>query len=680
MESSEDLFSPIKYQNEDEIIKCSQTSSSLPSPVPVHKLHGWTSLENSEKQLTDSQVSSLLPSPMVITIGQLLSDKNKDTFKCDIKSVYEKLRELAPEEKVSCLNILLPQMGKSDLGKLGGNIINHVAHVLGEYCHDKIKTEADYFRLKRSRDEDDDYMTAANVLTKKLKVEPVHVFFEKSTGKSGRFEGKHQSKVAPLQATFYECLLKGSNLNTIPIYQMSKMNKMKSKVSSRALYQDQPGGSYTFHQNNLSAPPLEMSFNGPLITDNAQRGASKYQHHKITKLDRSIPVLVSTHNIRAESDHGVQDNEIFKNEKVTPYNSEFHPIFRPVDPEFVKIVESRVNCDRKHGQVAANTIMEKWMTEVIDDKKVGKGKSSFEKVSDRLNFGSSARTVICPNCHTDYEYKVQSSNLCSVCHNNPTYYTESELGPYRKYNFPERTSPNLVEAREQEPVRLNPSGKQNLLKLEKQLRNYWPPDVKSFPFYGDGLPSISYERIKSDSVDCVTHNINIPLKDTKLLTEHCAEECDLDWPLKHLFVISGESHEEIAMNVQALSKSVPFGVLEMLSGLGRCTKKSQMQAIRSKRLHTLYELNHIFTKGSFTALVIPFLDNCVKSGDEETIENLFKYVEQSQNLHYQARFRALMSFNIPCIVKRLGIRLDNEQISNGGSALFFYVAFATNTS
>jgi hypothetical protein len=89
MESSEDLFSPIKYQNEDEIIKCSQTSSSLPSPVPVHKLHGWTSLENSEKQLTDSQVSSLLPSPMVITIGQLLSDKNKDTFKCDIKSVYE---------------------------------------------------------------------------------------------------------------------------------------------------------------------------------------------------------------------------------------------------------------------------------------------------------------------------------------------------------------------------------------------------------------------------------------------------------------------------------------------------------------------------------------------------------------------------------------------------------------
>ena len=107
-------------------------------------------------------------------------------------------------------------MGKSDLAKLGCNIINHVVHVLGEYCHDKIKTEADYFRLKRSRDEDDDYMTAANVLTKKLKFEPVHVFFEKRTGKSGRFEGKHQSKVAPLQVTFYECLLKGSNLNTIP--------------------------------------------------------------------------------------------------------------------------------------------------------------------------------------------------------------------------------------------------------------------------------------------------------------------------------------------------------------------------------------------------------------------------------------------------------------------------------
>ena len=62
MESSEELFSPTKYQNEDKIIKCSKTSSSLlsPAPITVDKLHGWTR-ENSDKQMTDSQVSSLQP-------------------------------------------------------------------------------------------------------------------------------------------------------------------------------------------------------------------------------------------------------------------------------------------------------------------------------------------------------------------------------------------------------------------------------------------------------------------------------------------------------------------------------------------------------------------------------------------------------------------------------------------
>lgn len=115
----------------------------------------------------------------------------------------------------------------------------------------------------------------------------------------------------------------------------------------------------------------------------------------------------------------------------------------------------------------------------------------------------------------------------------------------------------------------------------------------------------------------------------------------------------------------------------MLDGLGRCTKKAQLQAIKSKRLHTLYELNYIFSKGSFTALVIPFLDYCQKSQGNPSIESLYKYVEKSENLLYQARFRALISFNIPCIVKRVGIGLDNQQIARGGSAMFFPVAFCT---
>ena len=200
---------------------------------------------------------------------------------------------------------------------------------------------------------------------------------------------------------------------------------------------------------------------------------------------------------------------------------------------------------------------------------------------------------------------------------------------------------------EQEPLGLNPSGRQNLFKLHSELRKYWPPDAKCFPFYGDGLPSVSFERIKCDSVDCVTHSVNIPIKDTKLLAKHCTEECVLDWPLKDLYVLCGMSHEEIAMNVVALTSNIQFGVLDMLTSMGRHNKNSQLQAIRSKRLHTLYELNHVYTKASFTAIVVPFLDNCAEGQIEPTVDNLYKFVSSSPNLEYQARFSVLIALNFP---------------------------------
>lgn len=105
------------------------------------------------------------------------------------------------------------------------------------------------------------------------------------------------------------------------------------------------------------------------------------------------------------------------------------------------------------------------------------------------------------------------------------------------------------------------------------------------------------------------------------------------------------------MTVIALTNSIPFGILEMLSELGRHNKNSQLQAIRTKRLHTLYELNYIYCKSAFNATVIPFLNNCETSKVEPSVENLYKFVEKSPNLLYQARFRALLSLNIPCIVK-----------------------------
>ena len=140
------------------------------------------------------------------------------------------------------------------------------------------------------------------------------------------------------------------------------------------------------------------------------------------------------------------------------------------------------------------------------------------------------------------------------------------------------------------------------------------------------------------------------------------------------------SHEEIAMNIIALTNSIPFGVLDMLSEMGRHTKNSQLQAIRTKNLRTLYELNYIYTKATFTALAIPYLKECVAALVEPTIEGMYEFVEKSPNLQYQARFRALISLNLPCIIKRLGIRLNNAEISNGGSALFFPAAFALKMS
>ena len=541
-------------QTFSDVLESSQASSSIPSPIvtTLDKVLGIRQDSGSQSlsQMTDSQTSSI-PSPVVTRLDKLFS---LNTCHEDIGCMYTRLPQLNPDEKIAFLNILIPLIDKNDLSKLSDEVVNHLSKVLGEYCHEKLKPEADFFRSKRSREDDDEYLSSVGILSKKLKVEQLHVFYEAATGKSGRQPGKHQTKVAPLQATFYESLLKGANLYTVGPFNLSKMNEMKTKVSSKAIFQDQSGGSYQFHKNTSTTVPLEMSQNGSLISDNAQRGCSNYQHFSFGKLDRSTPVEVSTHNIRVESEHGIEDNEIFKNEKVAPYNFEFHPIFRPVNPGFIKVVEERLECDRKNGQLAVNTILQSWMTEVIEDKKVGDGMSSFEKMSARFNFGLSARTVICQKCHTEYEYKVDSHNICPQCNNNPTLYTDTELGPYRRFNFPEKQRPNSVKVMEQEPIHLNPSGRKNLFSLHDQLKNFWPADVKCFPFYGDGLPAISYERIKSDSVDCLTHKINIPLKDTRLLIAHCTEDCELDWPLKDLYVISGMSHEVGIDRVLIISK------------------------------------------------------------------------------------------------------------------------------
>ena len=137
------------------------------------------------------------------------------------------------------------------------------------------------------------------------------------------------------------------------------------------------------------------------------------------------------------------------------------------------------------------------------------------------------------------------------------------------------------------------------------------------------MPAATYERIKTENVVCRDHNITIPLMDTSLLAQHCKTPCSLDWPLKDMAIISGASHEEIMMNVTALTISTNFGLFELLTEMGRNSKKSHMQAIKTKRLHTLFELNYIFLRGSMVALLVPFVADCAAKGIKPTVREGF---------------------------------------------------------
>ena len=254
----------------------------------------------------------------------------------------------------------------------------------------------------------------------------------------------------------------------------------------------------------------------------------KFQHHAFGKLDRSAPVTVVTHNIRVQSIKDDDDNSIFLDPSVAPWNHEFHPVFRPVSETFFKVVEKRIEKDQIVGRRAQNQVLQLWIDEIEEDRIAGKGMTSFEKVSECMNFGAKERKICCRKCHTIYMYNVNSTNICpaSHCKNNPTFYEESESGPFKTFKFPEKP-PNTVIVNEVEPLPINPNGKVNLKKLYEELKSKFWSKYESFPFYGDGLPGVSFERMKSEFVLCTTHGVNIQIIDSKLLAEHCKPECSL---------------------------------------------------------------------------------------------------------------------------------------------------------
>jgi hypothetical protein len=66
------------------------------------------------------------------------------------------------------------------------------------------------------------------------------------------------------------------------------------------------------------------------------------------------------------------------------------------------------------------------LMEVVENRNVGNGKTSFEILSEQINFGSSSRKIVCP------KFLV-----------NPTFYEDGDLGPYKQYKFPSQ-GPNKV--------------------------------------------------------------------------------------------------------------------------------------------------------------------------------------------------------------------------------------------
>ena len=635
--------------------------------------------EKDDSQSTDfsaeivnfSQGSSF-PSPLQMSTANL-----NRTFSFPEAREIESQRS-CPQHK--SLEILIPKLQASDLNLIHKSSRLQLFSLLGQSLKSELKKEAELYRHPDSRNKVPVTIQSSETL-KLYKIEELLIFFESCTGKSGRVDEGNEvtkEKVAAIQSTFYETLLKGANLLTIGPYTLQTTNAVRNQVHSRAMYGPLTG-SYNFYQKHfVPTDPIPMKWSGVLISDNAQRGACKYQKHAFGKLDRSIPVNVCTHNIRAiSSDESREnDNHIFRDPDVMPSNNEFHALFRPVAGEFIEVVLDRQEKAARKGRHAMNKVLQQWIEEAWEDREVGMGKTAAEKLCERMDYGISERSIICVKCHNQQIYQVETNNICVRCHNNPTYFQRNEVGPYKCYGLKEGFT-NTVIIEEQEPLDLNPSSSRNLYQRYKELkRDYWPSDFLSIPIYGDGLPCISYERIKMDSVQCLVHDELIQLRDKEKLEEHCKSTCRLDWPLKDVYTINGESHEEIAMLVVALSASINFGVMEMLEDLGRHSRASQLQAIKTKRLHTLYELNFIFTKGSMTACMIPFLNHCADKKIVPNVSGLYQYVSASSNLKYQARFRALIDLNLPCIVNRLGIRLNNPEIASGASGLFFPISFA----
>ena len=229
---------------------------------------------------------------------------------------------------------------------------------------------------------------------------------------------------------------------------------------------------------------------GLTVGDNSQRGIGKLQKHSRLKYKRDeASVKVVLHLVAYENETD-GTNLLFKNKGIIPSESDWHPLFRPVNLDFMWVFKLRIKQDEKAGKKVINVVLGQFLSEVFSDVKAGHGQSSISKLFRLNQVNSGEIPKICPKCHFVQEYNTDSDNSCNCCDYNPSIYISSESNPYMRFGLNPGTF-DPVKSFELEPQNVNPSSYDSLVKMLDEL----DLDQKSkmdecFPIGLDGLPGV----------------------------------------------------------------------------------------------------------------------------------------------------------------------------------------------
>ena len=562
----------------------------------------------------------------------------------------------------------LESMTESDFHSLDSSLKHKLAYFLGVSAYQDLKCVAKNLTSKDSRSIENIVMSDEFILNNIVICEILHLFFEGITQKFPRSNDEHY-KFAGLHVQACESLIKCVNSKAIGIGSLKKNMQVQLKTSKSTL---DPGGTRKIIKNLPLGEEIPLrEGSGLLVGDNAQRGIGKIQKHSRLKWKRSEAcVSVQTHLVVYENQED-KESTLFKREDIGPSSTDFHPLFRPVSDDFLRIIKLRLKKDEDLGYKIISSIFSTYLIEVIDDVKAGKGTSSISKLNRFYDTNCGMDPKVCVKCHVIQDYKPDSQNICAQCSNNPTVYagSDNDLNPYLRFGL-NHGSFKSVKSFEQEPMDLNPSSFQSLDDMMKNISTQQRKKGDKVSVIGlDGLPGIRIKRIQSDMVECTYHNKTFKLCDVKEIREHCGNDCIITWPHPDKIVMLGESHEEIFLNLRASVAASHFGLNEVLEELGKRSKLNKEAAIRRRELNKLFPMNLIFIEGALKMLMSCYVESNWTRFDSVSVQGSVMHCLQNSNSLVSSLFLSVYHFMMPSLVKRLGLRLHRPDIADAASAL-----------